>query len=289
MTGCVGQGNSLDSLVAQVDIDGWVDGHGASMYDVSACVRSEPPCGEYGMQVTASPAVEVRREIVVTRGPGMSETVPPTWPCLPLSCLSACLEPDSREGAAGLRLSHEGGYGPVNVEWDIDGDAITDAVGNSATVDLAVGQHQVTARATDGCVITGVQACSLTAVVDVPSSPLPFPPALPEVCDVLSGAPPLELHRDGRLVFELVPQATAFNLYLDRIGSWYAPSASTGTTCAMRVWTDNGDGTGTSRPSIPVNTWIDTTASDGCSEGPLGVNSFGVGRTGLFSRCGPAP
>ena len=112
-----------------------------------------------------------------------------------------------------------------------------------------------------------------------------------EASDVRAGAPPLLVEPGGAsLSLELVPAATAYHAYVDRIGSW-APSAGTGTQCLLTSWRDHGDGTIGLDVSLPVQSWIVVTAANACGEGPGGARSDGRERTtlGTWELCGPGP
>ena len=87
------------------------------------------------------------------------------------------------------------------------------------------------------------------------------------------------------------PDATAYNVYTDTLGSWYAPTQANGSECGIRTWTDNGDGTITLDYVAPVNSWTVVTASHACAEGLAGSDSGGSVRTGVGSwdLCGMAP
>lgn len=113
-----------------------------------------------------------------------------------------------------------------------------------------------------------------------------------EVSDVLAGAPPLLVDPGGAsLSVELVAAATAYHVYVDRLGSWYAPSATTGTQCLLTAWRDHGDGTIGLDTVLPVRSWTVVTAANACGEGPAGARSDGRERTSLgsWALCGPGP
>jgi hypothetical protein len=114
-----------------------------------------------------------------------------------------------------------------------------------------------------------------------------------EVSNVAAGAPPLRIASatGTRLIIEKVPDATAYNVYADAIGSWYSPSAGEGSVCKITTWTDNNDGTVTLDYMVPENSWIVVTASNPCHEGPAGSASDGSERTsyGTWALCGAAP
>jgi len=209
--------------------------------------------------------------------------------CVYLACEFIEAEPevvcegDSQTFTAG-RLC---GEGPVSVEWDFDGDTLPDAAGNPVEVALPPGVWSVRATATDSCPDPGPQSCFVEKEVEVlPSSP----PG--EVSDIKGGEPPLLVNPSAtRLVVEKVPEAVAYNVYADAIGSWYEPTAAKGAVCGIAEWTDNGNGTLTLDYVLPLNSWIVVTASTPCAEGPAGCGTAATERTTLdtWQLCGPAP
>lgn len=131
-----------------------------------------------------------------------------------------------------------------------------------------------------------------SAGIVTPDLPLiacdPCPPTMVEVSHVVAGDPPLLLSPGGDSVtVSEALGATAYNVYIDSIGSWYAPAA----TCAIRSFAINGDGTVTLPLAWSASSWIDVTASDPCSEGAVGTDSAGARRSasGTWAFCGPAP
>ena len=104
-------------------------------------------------------------------------------------------------------------------------------------VTLPPGEHQVKAIVTDSCADPGPQRCEVTRTVTVLSSE---PPG--EVSG--RGEPRLRVAPRGTAVLvEGDPEVTAYNVYADAIGSWYGPTAASGSVCGIAEWTDNGDGT----------------------------------------------
>jgi hypothetical protein len=99
------------------------------------------------------------------------------------------------------------------------------------------------------------------------------------------------LGRDGPILLEWVPDATAYNLYVDLLSSWYFPTIPLGTSCRMTNWADNGDGTILLDHSIPVNSWIVASASNSCGESGAGRDSTGQERTqvGSWEPCPLGP
>lgn len=97
--------------------------------------------------------------------------------------------------------------------------------------------------------------------------------------------------RGGYLRVEKIDEATAYNVYAAPIGSWYEPSAATGSACTITAWVDNGDGTITMEYSVPPGSWIVATAANACGESGAGVDSCGTQRftVGQWERCPPGP
>jgi hypothetical protein len=120
-----------------------------------------------------------------------------------------------------------------------------------------------------------------------------LPEPLGEVSNVLQGEPPLLIkdRTSTSLVVEKDPDATAYNVYADALGSWYSPTEAEGSVCGITTWTDNLDGTVTLDYEVPMNSWIVVTASNACLEGPTGPGSNGIERseTGTWNLCGAAP
>jgi len=207
--------------------------------------------------------------------------------CLPVRCddITASPNPVCEGEAVTLRLMVACGEGPLSVGWDLDGDDIADEQGSEVVVTLPPGEHQVKAIVTDSCADPGPRRCEVTKTVTVLSSD---PPG--EVSG--SGEPRLLVAPRGTAVLvEGDPEVTAYNVYADAIGSWYGPTAASGSVCGLTEWTDNGDGTVTLDYALPLNSWIVVTGSTPCSEGPAGRGSAGIERTtqGVWEFCGPAP
>jgi len=99
------------------------------------------------------------------------------------------------------------------------------------------------------------------------------------------------LGRDGPILVEGVPDATAYNLYVDLLGSWYFPTFPLGTACTVTDWTDNGDGTILLDHAIPMNSWIVASASNACGESGAGRDSAGQERreVGSWELCPLGP
>lgn len=114
---------------------------------------------------------------------------------------------------------------------------------------------------------------------------------LGEISNVRAGAPPLRIldSSESALVVEADPDALAYNVYADTLGSWYSPTAAEGSACSLASWTENGDGTITLDYDVPENSWIVVTASDACGEGSAGLASDGSERftSGSWPACGP--
>jgi hypothetical protein len=209
--------------------------------------------------------------------------------CTPLACDGITVEPDPVCDGESMTLAADitGGECLVAVEWDFDGDTLTDAVGNPVTATLPVGSWDVSATVTDSCADPAPQGCSVSGTATVSSEALPG-----EVSAVRLGEPPLLVAREaGRVTVEREAGATAYNVYTDSLGSWYAPSVAKGTVCSIGAWTDNGDGTVTLDYNAPGNSWLLVTASKGCGEGPAGTDSAGTERSGVgrWQFCGAAP
>jgi hypothetical protein len=119
------------------------------------------------------------------------------------------------------------------------------------------------------------------------------PEPLGEISNVFEGESPLLVtdRTSASVVVEKDPDATAYNVYADAIGSWNSPSASGGSVCGVTSWTDNHDGTVTLDYEVPSDSWIVVTASNPCNEGPAGSGTDGVERseTGSWASCGTAP
>jgi hypothetical protein len=210
--------------------------------------------------------------------------------CAALFCDGATVDPDTVCSGTPQTFEafHSGGEGPVTVGWDVDGDTTADEVGNPATLILPPGTTEVTARVLDLCLRPRPQGCTTPVPVSVDDGSPP-----PEVSDVRAGAPPLRvsLTPAAGLILENLPEASAYNVYADWIGSWYFPAPFKGSLCHFRSWTDNGDGTIRLNYDVPANSWIVVTASTPCNEGPAGPDSAGTERStqGSWQLCGEAP
>jgi hypothetical protein len=212
--------------------------------------------------------------------------------CFPPAATITSVSPGT-EVCVGETVTFEGagaGEGPLALEWDFDYDgAAFDVMAAGSPVSHAYGApgtYTVALRVTDSCPDPGPQTAMDTVLVTVLES------AVGEVSDTRSGEPPLRVAPRGTAVtVEREAPAAAYNVYADRIGSWYAPARATGSLCHVPAWTDNGDGTVTLDYAVPTGSWIVVTASDRCGEGPDGRDSTGRERTtlGTWALCGPAP
>jgi hypothetical protein len=138
--------------------------------------------------------------------------------------------------------------------------------------------------------VTDHQGCSNTSdPVTVHAGDCP----LGEVSDPDAGEPPLRVLAGppAGIVVDPEPGATAYNAYVDSIGSWYAPTVAGGSTCHARTWQDNPDGTITLDLPVPPGYWVVVTASNAQGEGPAGKDSKGRERisAGSWEWCGAAP
>jgi len=177
-----------------------------------------------------------------------------------------------------LILDAEAGF--ASYRWERNGAEIPGETSPSLDVALS-GVYRVLVTDANGCegasdpVDVNAEAC-------VPG----------ETSCVPAGEPPLRVVRGlPALAVEREPLATAFNIYTDVLGSWYAPSAATGSLCTVTNWTDNGDGTVTLTFDPPLDSWVLVTASNPWGEGPAGPDAAGTERTtlGVWDLCGPAP
>jgi len=144
------------------------------------------------------------------------------------------------------------------------------------------------AQRTDVSPVAGVPEADVTSLCDGPG----WVAAPGPVSHIPLGEPPLlVIPRRGRLRLESDAAALAYNVYADALGSWYAPRDRKGSVCAVKDWTDNGDGTLDLDYEIPPNSWILVTGSNVCGEGPAGPDSAGTERTqmGTWIRCGSGP
>lgn len=209
--------------------------------------------------------------------------------CLAPRCGPAIADPyEVCEGeTVDLTLSSACGEGAVSIDWDLDGDGVPDAQGPSVQATLPPGTHEVAATVTDSCLDPGPGTCESKTTVTVLSSEPP---------GEVSGPAETRLRvarKDDGIVgvaVESAPRAAAYNVYADRIGSWYAPGAATGSACHRTSWTDLGGGAVEIDHALPLDSWIVVTASTPCAEGPAGPDSTGAERTdrGAWELCGPA-
>jgi len=207
--------------------------------------------------------------------------------CRPLACGAIVLTPpDPCLGdPVNLELQVFGGEGPVSVTWDLDGDASPDAAGNPIDTVMPASTWRVAARAVDSCP-SGAQSCTRMMSVIAPGP-------LGEVSDVLAGAPPLLVPSTTEVIVESLAGATAYDMYVGVIGSWYHSEALTGRRCAEGSWIDHGDGTLSLADPFPIagSYWILVTAANPCFEGAAGTDSFRRPHEPhpTWEACGPAP
>lgn len=158
------------AYVARLDAGAWTSEPYAAEVDVSGCVVREPACWPIGPQdpgmlvdITPVPAAwsDAAAPAVVPSLPG--------WPCSDIYPSNICLDAGSREGAAVLRVAHDGGMGAMNVAWDTDGDGVDDAVGNPVLVPLAAGTHSIRVTLTDSCDQPAPRTITVMRTVDVPA------------------------------------------------------------------------------------------------------------------------
>jgi hypothetical protein len=85
--------------------------------------------------------------------------------------------------------------------------------------------------------------------------------------------------------------AKAYNVYADRLGSWYAPSAASGSHCAITDWAVHPSGGISLDYAVPAGSWIVVTGSNEHGEGPAGYLEPLLDRTdhGSWELCGPYP
>ncbi|MEM7247836.1 MAG: hypothetical protein AAF533_21035 [Acidobacteriota bacterium] len=208
--------------------------------------------------------------------------------CAPLVCDGIIVTPE--EACEGVeqtfRLQTTGGEGSVSVTWDFDGDTLTDATGTSVVMTLPVGVTSVIATAIDSCMFPMEGTCLDTASARV----VPGADSLPEVSGM--GEEPLLVVPDPATVtIGEVPEATAYNVQADLIGSWYAPATLRGSSCTITAWDDLAGGVIGLAYDPPPNTWFVVTASNSCGEGPAGTDSTGTERQGVgtWEDCGAGP
>jgi len=194
-------------------------------------------------------------------------------PCTPMACDRIEVNPiEPCEGTPQrFELIYTGGD-VVTVSWDLDGDTVSDANGNPIARVLLAGTWQVSAHAEDSCGAPPPGTCDLvtTVIVNDPawlldevSGPADAPLMIPPGGDFLEVAEE--------------PDAIFYNLYIDRIGSWYAPGIVTGRDCAVPA---SGPGARPGTLLIPIDftsfsSWVLVTAANHCGEGPPGLNSLG--------------
>jgi hypothetical protein len=177
--------------------------------------------------------------------------------------------------------------GPLTYAWitDCPGGTFSDPAGVTPILSMQCAPPcplacAVTLIATDA---QGGQDAD-TAGVSVQVDPLG------ELSNVSRGAPALRVvdTTPNGVVVEKDPHATAYNVYADALGSWYAPTAAKGTACGISTWSDNRDGTVTLDYQVPPNSWVVVTTSNACHEGSAGSRSDGTSRTeiGTWPSCG---
>lgn len=290
----VGAGNSFSrsGQVLRLDADGLIGGATCDL--IRDVLVSEVP---YAPHVTDTDAWFEETDI------GRFETDAVPWQpdivlneqcsapsCLAARCGYATAEPlEVCEGEpVTLTLSSACGEGAVSVGWDLDGDGVADKQGMQVQATLAAGVHKVAAMVSDSCPDPGPGSCASKAQVTVLSSEPPGEISGP-------AEPRLRVARleDGivRIAVEDAPEASAYNVYADRLGSWYAPTAAKGSACGLTQWTGRGGGAVEFEHLLPRDSWIVVTASTPCAEGPAGPDSAGRERTDLatWQMCGPAP
>lgn len=206
--------------------------------------------------------------------------------CDELVCLSVSVDPDPAcEGEEQTFLAEaSGGEGALTYTWDFDGDGAADATGNPVTTTLPVGTWTVTVTVNDECDRPMPESCTADVSATVRPSD---PPA--EISDVRAGEPPLLVRPGGtELVVERDPAVAVLNVYVDAIGSWYAPADPTGRTCHVGTWTNNGDGTITLQHELPNDSWVLVSGAGLCTEGPVGRDSRLAAResVGVWELCG---
>jgi hypothetical protein len=218
----------------------------------------------------------------------------PDTSCERLICDGITVVPDPAcEGEfQTFMLLYEGGEEPVTVEWDFDGDALVDAFGNPVNHAASPGEWTVTVWVMDSCADPGFQGCFLATTATVHEGAA----SLSEVSDLSGGEHPLIVEEKMPTTLDIRVDkergATAYNVYVDELGSWYSPTEAEGSLCSITTWTDNGDGTVTLEiPVPPDDLWLAVTASNSCAESPSGPDSRGLERTtiGAWALCGAAP
>ncbi|MEM7247675.1 MAG: hypothetical protein AAF533_20225 [Acidobacteriota bacterium] len=204
--------------------------------------------------------------------------------CPPLSCGSIVVDPElvcDGDSQTLTVLLDEGGLAPLTFEWEWDFDPEPEASGMSVTATLPDGLNIVSVRVTDDC--DQVARCETNAWVQ---------PTIPPDEVAAPGSTGLRIENRGervRFPTFLGDLVTVYNLYTDRIGSWHAPSAATGTTCHVER---TGELEEVLDFTVPDDSWLLVTSSTRCAEGPAGTDSQGRDRTmpGAWESCGrPTP
>jgi len=278
---------SRDGWIIKTDSRGWSQSTCAPLVTTTATAHATSAAVQdltFNVGVLSDPWTATNATVTTVTTTTECETVA----CDPLVCQAMGIVPEPAcEGETqSFEAVWSGGEGPVTVEWDFDGDGTADAAGPSAVWTYPLGIWPVSAALRDECV-GGAQTCELLENCRVLAL---TPPG--EVSDVRVGDKPLRITSGSNaLTIEADADAVAYNIYADRLGSWYAPGAATGSVCGITQWTDNGDGTVTMDYALPVDSWVVVTGSTSCAEGPAGTGSVGVERTllGTWERCGPAP
>ncbi len=127
----------------------------------------------------------------------------------------------------------------------------------------------------------GAWSCGCPFVVGPPAEPTPTGPTALRVVSKGNNA----------IIVEKVAGATAYNAYMDPIGSWYSPTVGEGTVCTITSWVDNGDGTVTLDLTLPVDSWVVVSTSNSVGESSVGRDSGGTERmsVGSWERCALGP
>jgi len=220
----------------------------------------------------------VARDLQITR---LEQCSSPA--CQPARCGDVSMNPaEVCEGdEVTLSLGYACGEWPLSVGWDLDGDGLPDELGMEVQVSLPAGTHTVDALVSDSCTLPGPGSCKASGRVTVLSSE---PPA--EVSGF--SEPRLRVLPGGdRVVVSGTPGVVAYNVYADRLGSWYGPSAATGSACGL-AGTVLPDDTVELDYAVPTGSWIVVNGSSRCAEGPAGPDSTGIERTtlGTWDLCG---
>jgi hypothetical protein len=182
--------------------------------------------------------------------------------------------------ALGEQVLLDADPGYLTYEWAEGGAPIPGANGQSYRA-TAGGTYTVTVTDADGCAGT-------SAVVTLNGNDC----TPGEVSSQAEGERPLRVRPRGPAVtVEPERRATAYNVYSDALGSWYAPTTATGSVCWIQTWTTNPDGTLDLDWAAPAGSWFVVTASNPFGEGPAGPTSGGQERTilGTWALCGAVP